>query len=112
MLLMLVHDHQDDQDAWLNRLKVLVERLDPALRSKNQLANLASSAVAWKPNAEDFYTRTHPWCSPSALPAGMEDSREHAVFFNSWPKLTLSAQPWSDYEETNVVQDESMVMMM
>lgn len=107
VLLLLANGHHDDQGAWSDRLKVLFERLDPALRQGNQLANLTSSAVASVPNAEDFHTKLQSWNLPSDLPAVMEGSPESATVSDA----TLPSAPLSFQEGTHPVKDEQMDMM-
>ena len=90
VLLLLGHCHQDDQGIWSNRLQVLFERLDPALWPKNQLA---SSANASAPNAEEFHAETQSWQLPSDLAAEMQESQEPATFSNAWSNPTPCSTP-------------------
>ena len=111
VLLLLVYDHQDDGGVWSDRLKVLFERLDPALRPGNRLANLASSAVSSEePTAEDSTTQTQPWHLPSDLPTAMEDPLEREVS----PKTVLPSASASASFQTgthDAVKDEHMDTM-
>lgn len=75
VLLLLVNGHQDEQGAWVNRLKVLFGRLDPALRPKNPLAD---PTVAGPLTEEQFYQQLY-------FPAVMGNPLDHANFFNVWP---------------------------
>lgn len=112
VLLLLAHRHQDDQVLWLNRLKVLFGRLDPALRPRKQFANPTSSAVAPEPNAEDSRNRTQSFFQPSVLP-----TLEHAKFLNDSRKATISPLPKPTLspprlvdEWLDTVEDEPMDM--
>ena len=87
---------------------MLFERLDPALRPKNQLFDSASPANASAPNAEESHTETQSWQLPSDLAAEMQESQEPATFSNAWSNPTPSSTPESVDEGTYAVSEGSM----